>query len=88
MIQEKNSHRLRFDNFSKVVKSWFPVVKSSVSENGQLWVPFLLLTLRTVNSTTPNPSLVRRGVSTTGLAGDIPRLSKEGLGVVVRKVSY
>jgi len=27
-------------------------------------------------STTPNPSLVRRGVSTTGLAGKIPRLSQ------------
>jgi len=35
----------------------------------------------------PTPSLVRRGVSTTGIAGEIPRLSQEGLGVVVRKVS-
>jgi len=37
------------------------VVNSKVLESYQL-------TLRTVNSTTPNPSLVRRRVSTTGLA--------------------
>jgi len=31
--------------------------------------------------------LVRRGVSTAGIAGKIPRLSQEELGVVVRKMS-
>jgi len=49
---------------------------------------FYSLTLRTVNSTTPNPSLLRRGVSLATQVVSIPRLSKEGLGVVVRKVSY
>jgi len=45
------------------------------------------LTLRT---TTPSPSLLRRGIDITWVARDTPLLNKEGLGVVeltVRKVS-
>jgi len=53
-----------------------------------LMVKFLLihysLTLRTVNTTTPNPSLVRRGVRTIGTARIRPLPAKEELGVVVR----
>jgi len=46
------------------------------------------LTLRTVNTTTPNPSLVRKGGILAVPVVRTPLLTKEGLGVVVRKVIY